>query len=45
MAPLVSASMGVLTLQAYFSYSKQSACVVETLWTSVLVKEECWHQP
>jgi hypothetical protein len=45
MAPLDSASMGVSTLEAYFFYSKPSACVEETLWTSVLAKEEYWHQP
>ena len=45
MAPLDSALMGVSTLQAYFFYSKQSACVDETLWTSVLVKGELWHLP
>jgi hypothetical protein len=33
--------MGVSTLQAYFFYSKQE----ETLWTSVLAKEEYWRQP
>jgi hypothetical protein len=29
MAPLDSALMGVSTFQAYFFYSKQSACMVE----------------
>jgi hypothetical protein len=45
MAPLDSALMGVSTFQAYFFYSKQSACVVEMLWTLVLAKEEYWRQP
>jgi hypothetical protein len=45
MVPLDSALMGVSTLQACFFYSKQPACVERTLWTSVLAKEEFWHQP
>jgi hypothetical protein len=31
--------------QAYFFYSKQWLCAEETLWTSVLAKEEYWRQP
>jgi hypothetical protein len=45
MAPLDSALMDASMLQACFFYSKQSACVVETLWTSVLAKVEYWQQP
>ena len=45
MAPLDSALMGVSTLQACFFYSKRSVCVERILWTLVLAREECWHQP